>query len=225
VTEAPGTLSDARAAFHTKVRKGRPAHGFDGMPPPRPPRGTFEMVDVNGPVGRLRTYVSPDPKDGKRHPAVVWAHGGFGDIDSSFWDPAPRSNDQSARAFRDAGIILAVGSWRAENDNPGTMSCSMARWTTSSPYETMSPSSRMWTRTTSTWQAIAPGARWSCWLQRRAMAFERRSRSEVILSSVSRRSTIGTWESPSTPPTPKNPAPIVRTLFPIHSTSNVLLRG
>ncbi len=43
VTEAPGAFSDARAAFHTKVRKGRPARGFDGMPPPRPPRGTFRI--------------------------------------------------------------------------------------------------------------------------------------------------------------------------------------
>jgi dipeptidyl aminopeptidase/acylaminoacyl peptidase len=67
----------------------------------------------------LSTYLTPDPKDGKRHPAVIWAHGGFGGIDDWFWTPAPRANDQSARAFREAGLILAVGSWRAENDNPG----------------------------------------------------------------------------------------------------------
>jgi pimeloyl-ACP methyl ester carboxylesterase len=112
------TLAKARAAFRTKVKASRPA-AFDGKPAPEPPRETFERVSVKGPVGRLQAYVTPDPKDGKKHPVVVWAHGGFGGIGSWFWDSAPRSNDQSARAFRDAGIVLAVGSWRAENDNPG----------------------------------------------------------------------------------------------------------
>ncbi|NVB83589.1 MAG: prolyl oligopeptidase family serine peptidase [Kofleriaceae bacterium] len=113
------TLADARASFKTSVKGGRPDHGFDGTPAPEPPAGTFTRVDVPGPQGRLAAYVTPDPKDGKRHAAVVWAHGGFGGIDNGFWDPAPRNNDQSARAFRDAGLVLAVGSWRAENDNPG----------------------------------------------------------------------------------------------------------
>ncbi|WP_437945008.1 prolyl oligopeptidase family serine peptidase [Sorangium sp. So ce296] len=119
VKEDPRTLAEARAAFRTKVRKGRPEKGFDGLPAPMPPRGTFEKVHVKGPVGRLTAYITPDPKDSRKHPAVVWAHGGFGGIDRWFWEAAPRSNDQSARAFREAGIVLAVGSWRAENDNPG----------------------------------------------------------------------------------------------------------
>lgn len=119
VSEDAHSLSDARAGFQTKVPKGRPKTGFDGQPAPTPPSTIFEKVAVPGPVGRLGAYITPDPKDGKRHPAVVWAHGGFGDIDSGFWEARPRSNDQSARAFREAGIVLAVGSWRAENDNPG----------------------------------------------------------------------------------------------------------
>lgn len=113
------TLADARARFKTAAHDGRPAKGFSGQPAPDPPPTVFMRVDVKGPQGKLTTYITPDPHDGKKHPAVIWAHGGFGDIGSEFWDAAPRSNDQSARAFREAGIVLAVGSWRAENDNPG----------------------------------------------------------------------------------------------------------
>lgn len=114
------SLTQARAKFHTKVPRGRPAgEVFDGKPAPIPPADVFDRIQVRGPVGRLWTYVTPDPKDHKKHPAVIWAHGGFGGIDKEFWSPAQRSNDQSARAFREAGIVLAVGSWRAENDNAG----------------------------------------------------------------------------------------------------------
>jgi poly(3-hydroxybutyrate) depolymerase len=113
------TLGEARSAFQTTAHDGRPAKGFSGAAAPVPPPQVFSRIDVKGSQGKLTAYVTPDPRDGKKHPAVIWAHGGFGDIGSEFWDPAPRSNDQSARAFRDAGIVLAVGSWRAENDNPG----------------------------------------------------------------------------------------------------------
>jgi alpha/beta superfamily hydrolase len=114
------SLTQARTKFHTKVPRGRPAGKvFDGTPAPLPPANVFDRVQARGPVGRLWTYITPDPKDHKKHPAVIWAHGGFGGIDKDFWSPAPRSNDQSAGAFRAAGIVLAVGSWRAENDNPG----------------------------------------------------------------------------------------------------------
>lgn len=119
IVTATMTLAQARAGFETQVPKGRPAKGYDGLPAPVPPRGVFQRVNVAGPAGRLVTYLTPDPKDGKKHPAVVWAHGGFGGIDDWFWTPAKRSNDQTAGAFREAGIVLAVGSWRAENDNPG----------------------------------------------------------------------------------------------------------
>lgn len=113
-------LTEARSAFHTKVPRGRPAGKvFDGKPAPAPPAKIFDRIEVRGPVGRVSTYVTPDPKDRKKRPAVIWAHGGFGGIDTEFWASMPRSNDQTARAFREAGIVLAIGSWRAENDNPG----------------------------------------------------------------------------------------------------------
>ncbi len=88
-------------------------------PAEEPPKGVFEKVHYPSEVGSLVAYVTPDPKDGKKHPAIVWAHGGFGGIGSYFWEEASKYDDQSARAFREAGIVLMTPSWRGENDNPG----------------------------------------------------------------------------------------------------------
>jgi dipeptidyl aminopeptidase/acylaminoacyl peptidase len=60
-----------------------------------------------------------DPKDGRKHPAIVWAHGGFGGIGSYYWSPQPADNDQTPKAFVDAGLVVMLPSWRGENDNPG----------------------------------------------------------------------------------------------------------
>lgn len=79
----------------------------------------FELIRYRSPGGEMTAYLTPDPKDGKKHPAIVWAHGGFGGIGSYFWEPASKRNDQSARAFREKGIVMMCPSWRGENDNPG----------------------------------------------------------------------------------------------------------
>ncbi len=84
-----------------------------------PPPEVFQKITYVSPVGDLAAYLTPHPNDGKKHPAIVWAHGGFGGIGSSFWEPAPKSNDQSARAFRERGIVVMCPSWRGENNNPG----------------------------------------------------------------------------------------------------------
>lgn len=86
---------------------------------PKPPADTFKGIRYEAPSGQLMAYITPDPGDGKKHPAVLWAHGGFGGIGSYLWKPPSRANDQSARAFREAGIVLMCPSWRGENDNPG----------------------------------------------------------------------------------------------------------
>lgn len=88
-------------------------------PAPRPPERLFERIRYKAPLGENVAYLTPDPKDGQRHPAVLWAHGGFGGIDSWLWEPAPLENDQTASAFRRAGVVMMIPSWRGENDNPG----------------------------------------------------------------------------------------------------------
>ena len=79
----------------------------------------FQKITYTSPAGELAAYLTPDPKDGQKHPAIVWAHGGFGGIGSYFWEPAPKKNDQSARAFREKGLVMMCPSWRGENANPG----------------------------------------------------------------------------------------------------------
>jgi len=90
-----------------------------GPPAPRPPVTIFERIRYRSPVGELSAYITPDSGDGRKHPAVLWAHGGFGGIDDWFWEATPPTNDQTAQAFRNAGIVLMIPSWRGENDNPG----------------------------------------------------------------------------------------------------------
>ena len=47
-----------------------------------PPPDIFRAVRYPAQNGKLFAYLSPDPGDGKKHPAVVWAHGGYGGIDA-----------------------------------------------------------------------------------------------------------------------------------------------
>lgn len=88
-------------------------------PPDIPPDDTFELIHYDSPAGKLAAYLTPDPGDGEKHPAMVWAKGGFGGIGRFLWEPASKRNDQTARAFREKGIVLMCPSWRGENDNPG----------------------------------------------------------------------------------------------------------
>lgn len=109
-------LMEDRAGHEPKWRKS----SFKAAGPADEPDGkTFNLIRYRSPAGELAAYLTPDPKDGQKHPAIVWAHGGFGGIGSYFWEEASKRNDQSARAFRDKGIVMMMPSWRGENDNPG----------------------------------------------------------------------------------------------------------
>lgn len=110
-------LLTARKGFETKLV----SEGFEkpNTAPPKPPKGVFDRIQFETPLGKNWAYLTPDPQDGQRHPAMLWAKGGFGGIGQGFWNPAPRSNDQSASAFRKAGIVLMCPSWRGECNNPG----------------------------------------------------------------------------------------------------------
>lgn len=109
-------LMEDRAGHEPKWRKS--SHKPAG-PADEPDGKAFDLVRYRSPAGELAAYVTPDPKDGKKHPAIVWTHGGFSGIGSYFWESASKRNDQSASAFREKGIVMMVPSWRGENDNPG----------------------------------------------------------------------------------------------------------
>lgn len=71
------TLLDARRGFHTKLTPNN--YKPDG-PAPAPSEPTFRLIHYPSPAGNLVAYLSKDPGDGKKHPALLWAHGGFGGI-------------------------------------------------------------------------------------------------------------------------------------------------
>jgi acetyl esterase/lipase len=109
-------LRQARRGFKTKLARNESAK----KPVAQPPSNLLSVVSYDGPAGRLAAYLSLIPKDGKKHPAIVWMIGGdCNTIDATAWKDASESNDQSARAYREAGIVMMIPSLRGGNENPG----------------------------------------------------------------------------------------------------------
>jgi alpha/beta superfamily hydrolase len=119
--EGPGaggntSLPDARRGFQTRLVRQEAGR----EPAEEPPADLFRLVRYDSPAGKLAAYLSVDPKDGKKHPAVIWIFGGFSNsIGAGAWTPRPAKNDQSASAFRNAGLVMMFPSLRGGNDNPG----------------------------------------------------------------------------------------------------------
>jgi acetyl esterase/lipase len=110
------TLPEARRGFVSKVA----AAAGEKDPVPAPPPGVFGLVRYPSPAGSLSAYLTPDPKDGKKRPAIVWITGGdCNSIDQGCWKEGAPANDQSASAFRKEGIVMMFPSLRGGNDNPG----------------------------------------------------------------------------------------------------------
>lgn len=109
------SLVEARKGFVTKiVRK-----ISEPTPVPDPPPGVFNKIQYDAAPGKLLAYVTPDPGDGVKRPAIVWITGGDCNSIGELWEEAPRSNDQTAAAFRKAGIVMMFPSLRGGNTNPG----------------------------------------------------------------------------------------------------------
>lgn len=110
------TLAEARAGFKSKPSTGH----TPGAPLPNPPANLFLKTKYKSPAGQLSTYLTPDPKDGKKHPAIIWITGGdCNSVDDDIWHDAPPNNDQTASAYRKAGIVMMFPALRGGNDNPG----------------------------------------------------------------------------------------------------------
>ena len=113
---AKQTLTEARQGFQTNIVK----PGDDFGPPDQPPADApFELIKYTSPVGELAAYLTKDPQDGQKHPAIVWITGGDNNSIGDVWSPGSRDNDQTAAAFRKAGIVMMFPSQRGGNDNPG----------------------------------------------------------------------------------------------------------
>ncbi|BCM92891.1 hypothetical protein IAD21_04775 [Abditibacteriota bacterium] len=109
------SLLRARLGFRTHVIPATER----GERMPVAPAKVFLTVKYPSPAGNLAAYVSPDPRDGKKHPAIVWITGGDCNSIGDIWSPRSPDNDQSAAAFRKAGILMMFPSLRGGNDNPG----------------------------------------------------------------------------------------------------------
>jgi acetyl esterase/lipase len=113
---AVASLTELRQGFKTKLVP----HPSDKERVPDPPPGLFRTVRYDSPIGKLPAYLTPDPKDGKKHAAIIWITGGdCNSIGQGSWEEGPPDNDQSASPFRKAGIVMMFPSLRGGNDNPG----------------------------------------------------------------------------------------------------------
>ena len=86
-TNAIVPLAQARQGFKSKLTE----RGSAKEAVPEPPPDVFRTVRYDSPAGKLAAYLTPDPKDGKKHPAIIWIHGGnCNSIGEFLWQAAPR---------------------------------------------------------------------------------------------------------------------------------------
>jgi len=110
------TLAEARAGFVTALA--RPPERVPALP--RPPAELF--VRTSFPAGRnpaAPAFVTPDPRDGRKRPAILWLTGGDPGALDDFWTKGPDTNDQSARAFREAGLVMMFPTLRGNTQHGG----------------------------------------------------------------------------------------------------------
>lgn len=110
------SLLDARKGFETTLTR----QDRDDEPLMEPPARLFRLVRYETPAGEVGAYLGQPPGEGK-HPAIIWLTGGFppGGIGPSAWEPAPVENDQSAKAYRQAGLVMMYPTLRGSFGNPG----------------------------------------------------------------------------------------------------------
>jgi len=115
--EGDPSLLQARRGFKTKlIRTER-----DEEPLVPPPAELFSLVRYRTPAGSMKAYLGKAPTPGKKYPAMIWITGGFppGGIDSSAWESVSSENDQSAKVYREMGIVMMYPTLRGSFGNPG----------------------------------------------------------------------------------------------------------
>ena len=110
------SLSTARQNFHTRLLRQQ----IEKIPADVAPPKVFLNIKYPASAGDFAAYLTPNPGDGQKHPAIIWITGGDCNSIGDVWSPAPRDNDQTAAAYRKAGIVMMFPSLRGGNDNPGT---------------------------------------------------------------------------------------------------------
>ena len=128
VRSAPGTTDTLKRAQAQMQTLAATRQGFetqlvsaptDKTPADVPPADLFKLVKYPSPAGELGAYLSNDPKDGKKHPAVIWITGGDNNSIGDVWSRSSPDNDQSAAQFERTGIAMMYPAQRGGNDYPG----------------------------------------------------------------------------------------------------------
>ena len=151
---AEGYIGGVPRGFKTKLV----SRGGARDPVPDPPPEVFRKVYYDSPAGKLAAYVSQVPDDGTKRPAIIWITGGDCNTIDDLWNPGPPENDQTASAYRKAGIIMMFPSLRGGNDNPGTKEGFLGEVDDVLAAADYLAASRRSIPSESTWAAIAPAA-------------------------------------------------------------------
>ena len=116
-TEPREDLREARLGFVTNLVR----HDHQNRPFPEAPPEWFTRVDYSAPSGPTAAYLTPPPDHDELVPAIVWLTGGFPTARGGayVWTPGQRDNEQSASAYRDAGVAMMFPTVRGTNQNPG----------------------------------------------------------------------------------------------------------
>ncbi len=101
-------FAQARSAFKTNVLQ-QGTSPQPGEPLQTPPNTV--AIDYRSGDLTLKAFVTPDPGDGSKHPAVLFLHGGFAFGGDDAEMPQP---------YRDAGYIVMIPILRGENGQPGS---------------------------------------------------------------------------------------------------------
>jgi len=109
------SLATERKAFKTTLVV-KPS---DRKPAEIAPADQMQTVKFPAPSGQLPAYLSNNPMDGTKRPAIVWITGGDCNSIGDIWSPMPSDNDQSGAQIRQAGVVMMFPSLRGGNDNPG----------------------------------------------------------------------------------------------------------
>jgi dipeptidyl aminopeptidase/acylaminoacyl peptidase len=110
VTEQHEDYAKARSRFHTKLLRAGPAP--QAFEPLTLPAGVTDVTYSPIPFG-LKAWLSRPVGGDKRHPAVLFLHGGHA-FDTGDW--------RAAQPYRDAGFVVMAPMLRGENGQPGTFS-------------------------------------------------------------------------------------------------------
>jgi dienelactone hydrolase len=116
---AQETLLDARRGFTTKLQR-RDRHDEALEPPPA--SAPFTIARYRGPAGELTAYVSKPADPGRKCAAIIWITGGFppGGAGASAWEAPDLENEQTAQAYRHAGLVMMYPTTRGTFGNAGT---------------------------------------------------------------------------------------------------------